>query len=181
MTEITTSSVNENHLLLYKREPIDELYIHFIYTGLDTTPFIDDILTVKHEFMGGVSILKKEQLLYYIDKYRKVNNKKYKPTDLLLYVNNLDQENLDKFHTMNVEDTEFVELTRPFLRVLNLFDDIEIGETFLMFHSLTALYIVFKEMPRPDKLKMGASVSKRFIKSLKIFDNSYKKRTNKKR
>lgn len=172
-----TLSVSENNLLLYKREPINEMYIHFIYTNLDS--MIEDIISIKHEFHTNKPILKKEQILYYIEKYRKINNKKYKLSDLLLYVNNLSQDDLEKFHKMDVEQSEFINLTKPFLQVLNMFNDIEIGETFLMFHSLTSLYIVFNETPKQDKTKYVTSVSKRFIKSLKVMDQENLQNQNK--
>jgi len=180
---IYTEKIKEEYDdLLYKKEYLETIPIYFLYVDINSN--LESIESIKHSFTDN-TVLKKEQLMYYIETYKKRENKKYKIIDFFLYSNDLEKEKMDDFFEFEIDSSSFKELAKPFLRKFSFFNDIIIPENYIMFHSFSGIYLIFQEQLKPDK-NGSSSISKKYIKSLKnhqlILDGALNsKQTRKKR
>jgi len=161
---IHTKKIEEEYNdLLYKKEYLETIPIYFLYVDINSN--LESIESIKHTFTDN-TVLKKEQLMYYIETYKKRDTKKYKMIDLFLYSNDLEIKKMNDFYEFEIDSSSFKELTKPFLRKISFFSDIVIPENYIMFHSFSGIYLIFQEQLKTEKNKTS-SVSKKYVKSLK--------------
>ena len=163
MSIYTKKLEEEYEDLLYKKEYLETIPIYFLYVDLNSN--LESIESIKHTFTDN-TVIKKEQLMYYIETYKKRDTKKYKMIDLFLYSNDLEKEKMNDFYDFEIDSSSFKELTKPFLRKISFFSDIVIPENYIMFHSFSGIYLIFQEQLKTEKNKIS-SMSKKYIKSLK--------------
>ena len=181
MSKYTEKMEEEYNDLLYKKEYLETIPIYFLYVNINSN--LESIESIKHSFTNENTVLKKEQILYYIETYKKRENKKFKIIDCFLYSNDLEKEKMNDFYEFEIDSSGFKELSKPFLRKISLYNDIIIPENYIMFHSFSGIYIVFQEQIKSDK-NGTSSISKKYIKSLKqhqmILDGTIKSKHTRK-
>jgi hypothetical protein len=85
--------------------------------------------------------LSADQVLYLIQKNKERSNKKYSLFQMLLYSVEVEIDHLNKLLSLQPEQYD----TDVFFHILPLYDSIDIPPSLFLFHSLNALYFVFKE------------------------------------
>jgi hypothetical protein len=130
----------------YAREPISSIHLYSLFVNLNSC--VDKITCDSIELdqnIDGKTILSKEKILYYIQQKKKqgsLNGKKYRLIDSLLFLVDLDPEHLQDYS--HQEPT--VESSQSFFKVLSVLNDTIVSESIFIFHSLNAIYLIFKEM-----------------------------------
>jgi len=167
-SNISSSGSLNSKLFSYEREPIPSIALYFIYTDNDLN--IQNITTTEHAFSTPSSTtFKKEQIMYYIENRRKIDNKKYKLVDLLCFHVDLEEKIISDFIAIKEENIQ--SFSQSFFKVLNIFHDITFSSSIFHFHSLSSLYFIFREnQPEPEKptLKSILKVPKKYKKTRKI-------------
>jgi hypothetical protein len=135
----------------YCREPMNEIttYCLYINTDLELEKVTTEKMAIEScEYDGlgscrrGVS---KERVLHFIQiKKNSFPETKYRLLDMLLYNVELEPENIQSYSISE----NFQELSKPFLKVLPVFDNVTVTDSIFIFHSLNALYFLFKEVER---------------------------------
>jgi hypothetical protein len=125
------------------------------------------------------NILNKEQILYFIEKNKKYDNKKYKISDILVFTIDIEPSQIKEFIDCNMENTEFSLFTKKFFRQTSIFDDIIIPSSLFLFHSFFGIYFVFKEQENPIKkmnyLYKGSLLKQKEESKMKSIIKKYKK------
>jgi hypothetical protein len=135
----------------YKREPMKELLMFFVY--IDKELSIEKIIK-EHVEIDVVGSISKEKLLHFIQTKRHRADgslgKKYKLLDLLEFHIPLEPGELDGF--IKEDDG-----SRPFSKLLPIFQSVVIDPSIFIFHDLNSLFFFFKEVENPVKsiLKTG--------------------------
>ena len=131
------NSIDKN----YCREPMNEITTYCVYINKELE--IEKVTTEKMLIEGGV--LSKERVLHFIQgKKNSFSETKYRLLDMLLYNVELEPENIQSY---SISDN-FHDLSKPFLKVLPVFDNVAIPDSIFIFHSLNTLYFLFKEIER---------------------------------
>lgn len=129
------NSIDKN----YCREPMNEITTYCVYINKDLE--IEKVTTEKMLIEGGV--LSKERVLHFIQSKKKsFSETKYRLLDMLLYNVELEPENIQSY---SISDN-FYDLSKPFFKVLPVFDNVAIPDSIFIFHSLNTLYFLFKEI-----------------------------------
>ena len=161
----------------YSREPMHKIQAYCVYVNKDSCiekVNIENIALEKIE--NGNRIITKEQILHFIQTKKVLKHSKetqpsitrckpitiisttpcatpannsdgvrYKLQDILLYNIELESQNIQHYSQVD----NYTELSAPFFKVLNIFDEIVIPPSIFVFHSINALYFIFKENNKP--------------------------------
>jgi hypothetical protein len=132
----------------YIREPMDSIRLYFLYINLQS--YIEKItyetINLSYYKEKGCSIIPKEQVLQLIQNKRiTTNNSKYIFKDSLLYLVDLEPENIQNFSKNNDSNAS------QFLKVLPPIEDISIYPSIFIFHKLNAIYFIYHEVEYEKK------------------------------
>lgn len=119
------------------REPMKDICIYFIY--LNSRNVMEKIFMEK-EILSSIRGISKERILKIIQTNRELPNSqnKYRFFDLLLFHVDIQPENIPRFSQPD-------NVSEGFFKVLPIFHDIVLEDSLRIFHSVNALYILFKE------------------------------------
>jgi len=146
--DLDTSWIHENERL-YKisenviREPMDIVPITCIY--INRNMYIDKIIHKKQNLIKNDrgAVLTKEALLQIIQENKlKTPFSKYKLEDILLYLVNLEPENIQSYSKNENVDGG----SKNFLSVLSIMNDVEFEDSIFIFHNINTIYFIFQEI-----------------------------------
>jgi hypothetical protein len=148
--DLDISWINEHERLSkihqnYNREPMESIQLYFIY--INRNLYIEKIIHDKQQLCLSedktYSYLSKEILLQIIQS-RKIKTpfSKYKLTDVLSYLVNLDPEHIQYYS----KNENFEEHGTNFFNILNVINDIQIQPSIFIFHEMNAIYFLFQEV-----------------------------------
>ena len=135
------STINENYL----REPMDSINVYYVY--INRNQYIEKIISDKLPLSLSEdkthSYLSKETLLQIIQSRKiKTSFSKYKLTDVVSYLVDLEPENIQSFsNTDNVEQA-----TPSFFKIRSFMDDIQFNNSIFIFHGVNSIYFLFEEV-----------------------------------
>jgi hypothetical protein len=135
------STINENYL----REPMDSISVYYVY--INRNQYIEKIISDKLPLSLSEdkthSYLSKETLLQIIQSRKiKTSFSKYKLTDVVSYLVDLEPENIQSFsNTDNLEQT-----TPSFFKIRSFMDDIQFNNSIFIFHGVNSIYFLFEEV-----------------------------------
>jgi hypothetical protein len=135
------SAIHQN----YNREIMESIHLYFIY--INHNLYIEKIIHDKQPLCLSedktYSYLSKEILLQIIQS-RKIKTpfSKYKLTDVLSYLVNLEPEHIQYYS----KNENFEEHGTNFFNVLNVINDIQIQPSIFIFHEMNAIYFLFQEV-----------------------------------
>ena len=170
----------------YSREPMDSILCYFVYVNLEnsiekvTSERIDlgqrsfasqHSETINQENAkrsddlggdGNKTVISSEQVLQLIQSNRiSTPTTKYIFQESFLYYVDLESENLQQF----IQGDNYVDISKRFLQVLPLLDDIVIPPSIFVFHHLNSLYFLFKEVVNkqmaPKSILKGSGTRKK--------------------
>jgi hypothetical protein len=127
----------------YSREPMDSILCYFVYVNLENS--IEKVTSERIDLGGDGSktVISSEQVLQLIQSNRiSTPTTKYIFQESFLYYVDLESENLQQF----IQGDNFVDISKRFLQVLPLLDDIVVPPSIFVFHHLNSLYFLFKEV-----------------------------------
>jgi len=128
----------------YFREPMENIDLFFIY--INQNDYINKILCENHSLVTTDPVLgsqiHKEELLKIIQSKKHVTPfSKYRLLEIVSYHVDLEPENIQSFSKIeNLEEHKF-----QFFKKLSAIDDIIISPSIFIFHSINAIYFIFKE------------------------------------
>lgn len=138
--------IQHNH----PREHMDSITCHFLYVNSESS--IDTIasesIALEWNTDKTMKIISKERVLRIIQERR---NTRYIYNDACLYLVDLEPE-----HIQNYSD-------KSFLVNLRAVDDICVGPSIFVFHSINAVYFIFKEIKSILKKGNGNSNTKKRV------------------
>lgn len=153
----------------YSREFMDSILCNFIYVNLENS--IEKISSERIELMvrtinpedGTKTVISSEQVLQLIQSNRiSTPTTKYIFQESFLYYVDLESENLQQF----IQGNNHVDISKRFLQILPLLDDIVIPPSIFVFHHLNSLYFLFKEVINkqvaPKSILKNSGTRKRF-------------------
>jgi hypothetical protein len=135
------STINENYL----REPMDSINVYYVY--INRNQYIEKIVSDKLPLLLSEdkthSYLSKETLLQIIQSRKlKTSFSKYKLTDVVSYLVDLEPENIQSFsNNDNVEQS-----TPSFFKIRSFMDDIQFNNSIFIFHGVNSIYFLFEEV-----------------------------------
>jgi len=135
------STINENYL----RETMDSISVYYVY--INRNQYIEKIISDKLPLSLSEdkthSYLSKETLLQIIQS-RKIRTSfsKYKLTDVVSYLVDLEPENIQSFS--NNENVE--QYTPSFFKIRSFMDDIQFNNSIFIFHGINSIYFLFEEV-----------------------------------
>jgi hypothetical protein len=135
------STINENYL----REPMDSINVYYVY--INRNQYIEKIISDKLPLSLSedktCSYLSKETLLQIIQSRKiKTSFSKYKLTDVVSYLVDLEPENIQSFsNTDNLEQA-----TPSFFKIRSFMDDIQFNNSIFIFHGVNSIYLLFEEV-----------------------------------
>jgi hypothetical protein len=135
------STIQENYL----REPMDSVNVYYVY--INRNQYIEKIINDKLPLFLSKdkthSYLSKENLLQIIQS-RKIKTplSKYKLTDILSYLVDLEPENIQSFSNNEILEQS----TSSFLKVCSFIDDIQFNNSIFIFHGVNSIYFLFEEV-----------------------------------
>ena len=116
-----------------EKEIMNEIGIYFIY--INKNSYIEKILFEKQvlEKENEFSFISKESILKIIQS-KKIStpNSKYKLIDILSYIIDISHEKIENLENIS-------------LKVLPIFNDIQINKSIFVFHNINTIYFIFKE------------------------------------
>ena len=144
------STIKESYL----RETMDSINCYFVY--INRNQYIEKIITDKLPLLLSddktYSYLSKETLLQIIQS-RKIKTpfSKYKLTDVVSYLVDLEPENIQSYsnseNEKNVKDVKDVkDLDNPFFNIRSFMDDIKFNNSIFIFHGINSIYFLFEEV-----------------------------------
>lgn len=123
----------------YNKEHCDQINTIFIFVDIENN--IHKINSNKENLSitENKRLVTKERLIQIIECKKRENPKiKYSLTNILLYSNQIDTNDIRTYAKMENMDKEG-------LKVLSIFDEIVIPESIFIFHSINAIYFIFKQ------------------------------------
>lgn len=147
----------------YSREPMESILCYFVYVNLENS--IEKVTSERIDLSGGGSktVISSEQVLQLIQSNRiSTPTTKYIFQESFLYYVDLESENLQQF----IQGDNYVDISKRFLQVLPLLDDIVVPPSIFVFHHLNSLYFLFKEVVNkqtaaPKSILKGSGTRKR--------------------
>jgi hypothetical protein len=127
----------------YSREPMDSILCYFVYVNLENS--IEKVTSERIDLNddGSKTVISSEQVLQLIQSNRiSTPTTKYIFQESFLYYVDLESENLQQF----IQGDNYVDISKRFLQVLPLLDEIVIPTSLFVFHHLNSLYFLFKEV-----------------------------------
>ena len=128
----------------YNKEPCEEISTYFLFVDLDNN--IHKVSSDKENLVVGGDnkrMITKERLIQMIENKKKENSKtKYRLINILLYCNEIDANEIRNYaKTENIK-----EISTNTLKVLSIFNDAIIPPSIFIFHTINAIYFIFKEI-----------------------------------
>ena len=164
----------------YLREPMDTIRCYFLYINMNS--YIETItseqITVSYQKgepsqnndnTSKIGIIPKEQVLHIIQNNKVNKNARYVFKDSWMYLVDLEPENLQDYSKCE----NFHEISKQFLQVLPIIDDIQIPPSIFIFHDINAIYFLFQEVP-PKEIVKPKSILK--ITDATLSDSNKKKK-----
>ena len=141
----------------YSREPMESILCYFVYVNLENS--IEKVASERIDLSGSLggsqgddeglrskgskAVISSEQVLQLIQSNRiSTPTTKYIFQESFLYYVDLESENLQQF----IQGDNYVDISKRFLQVLPLLDDIVVPPSIFVFHHLNSLYFLFKEV-----------------------------------
>jgi len=131
------------------REPMTSILCHFIY--INQYQYIDNIVTEELSWdTDGPRVIPSAKVLQMIQTKRyNTPNTKYIFKESCLFHVDLEPEHVQEFAAREDDAVDF----RRFFRVLPPVEDIVLSDAIFLFHSVSAIYFFFQEVP----LKRGSN------------------------
>lgn len=114
----------------------------FVYINASNS--IDKVISENHATIlteNGHAVLPYQKVLQLIQTKKNTVAAKYKLTDILSYVFELQSSNIVHF----ANSDEFVELSKTYMKVCPTYEDVKIHASLKIFHNTNAIYFLFKE------------------------------------
>jgi hypothetical protein len=136
----------------YNKEPCDQINMYFLFVDVDNN--IHKISSLKENICIGEDdkrIITKERLIQIIEAKKKENPKiKYRLANILLYCNEIEANDIRNYaKNENIES-----ISNNVLKVLSIFNDVVIPNSIFIFHSINAIYFIFKQIKNKNAGKM---------------------------
>lgn len=134
-------SINTN----YDKEFCNEINMYFLFVDVDNNihkvSSDKETLTMRED---ACRIITKERLLQIIEAKKRENPKiKYRLNSMLLYCNETNPNDIRTY----AKTSELTEISKNVLNVLSIFNDVVIPKSIFVFHSINAVYFIFKQVP----------------------------------
>lgn len=151
--DLDTSWIQEHERLStikesYIRESMDSINCYFVY--INRNQYIEKIITDKLPLLLSedktFSYLSKESLLQIIQS-RKIKTpfSKYKLTDVVSYLVDLEPENIQSYSNSESQ-TNLDQQPNPFFNIRSFMDDIKFNNSIFIFHGINSIYFLFEEV-----------------------------------
>jgi hypothetical protein len=128
----------------YNKECMNYILTKYIYININDE--IENVCSDKipiDNTINNIPIIKNENVLEIVQKKRNISTeKKYKLIDILLYNVDLEPEKIQNY----ANSDSFSELSKSFLKIHDIFNDIEVDSSIFIFHKINTLYFIFKEI-----------------------------------
>jgi hypothetical protein len=128
--------INKN----YNKEPCEQINTIFIFVDIENN--IHKINSNKEiiSILDNKRVITKERLIQIIESKKRENPKiKYHLSNVLLYCNEIDTDDMCTYAKTNNTGEEV-------LQVLSIFNDTIIPDSIFIFHSINAIYFIFKQV-----------------------------------
>ena len=139
----------------YKREMMNDIPIYFIYINSQST--IDKIICEKELVTNG--LVTKNRILQIVQQRKCISNNftvKYNLDSILHYNVNIEPEHIQKY----VHSENYTEMSKDFLKVFHVIDDIVIQPSIFIFHPINSIYFLFREESSKDTKRATKSILK---------------------
>ena len=122
----------------YCREPVTDIQIYSLY--INKNSYIDKITRKKHDIVDNV--LTRDAVLGIIQNNKRMASKKYKLMDVLVYNVDLEPQHIQTYSQTN----DIPASSKSFFKVLPIVDEIHIPPSIFIFHSLSSVFFMYKEV-----------------------------------
>ena len=122
----------------YCREPVTDIQIYSLY--INKNSYIDKITRKKHDIVDN--ILTRDAVLGIIQNNKRMASKKYKLMDVLVYNVDLEPQHIQTYSQTN----DIPASSKSFFKVLPIVDEIHIPHSIFIFHSLSSVFFMYKEV-----------------------------------
>jgi len=122
----------------YCREPVTDIQIYCLY--INKNSYIDKIARKKQNIVDNV--LTRDAVLGIIQNNKRMASKKYKLMDVLLYHVDLEPQHIQTYSQTN----DIPASSKSFFKVLPIVDEIHIPPSIFIFHSLSSVFFMYKEV-----------------------------------
>lgn len=145
VTEDSLDWINDDIYDKYNTEPITSLNVNLVYINANNEieKIIEEYIT-----LNQVGTIERDELIRMVKRWRTSNNIKYKLLSLLVYIVDLQPDNIKKFLSNNVEDVKTS--YNNFLKPLTKFDLVNLKKSISLFHDLNGITIIYH---RPKNTK----------------------------
>ena len=154
------NNINQN----YYREPVGEITMKCIYINKHSE--IEDVVSESYDITSSgkenESVITKEEILYFIQRKKQLENSKYSLIDILIYCVDMEPEHIQNY-SKNENNSE---ISEKFLHVHSIFSEIVLPDSIFIFHSVNAVYFIFKERKMHAGVKMRPFISGVIPKSI---------------
>ena len=142
-------SINTN----YNKEPSAQINTYFLFVDVDNN--IHKVSSDKENLFigeGNTTIITKERLIQIIENKKRENPKiKYRLANILLYCNEIEPNEIRNY----AKNENMEENSNKGLKVLSIFNDIVIPPSIFIFHSINAIYFIFKQLKNKNRAKVN--------------------------
>jgi hypothetical protein len=122
----------------YCREPVTDIQIYSLY--INKNSYIDKITRKKHDIVDNV--LTRDVVLGIIQNNKRMDSKKYKLMDVLVYHVDMEPQHIQTYSQTN----DIPASSKSFFKVLPIVDEIHIPHSIFIFHSLSSVFFMYKEV-----------------------------------
>ena len=133
------NNINQN----YYREPVGEIIMKCIYINKHSE--IEDVVSETYDITScgeeNESVITKEEILYFIQRKKQIEHSKYNLIDILVYCVDIEPEQIQNYSKNENND----EISQKFMRTHSIFNEIVLPDSIFIFHSVNAVYFIFKE------------------------------------
>jgi len=135
------------------KEPCVQINTYFIFVDVDNN--IHKVSSDKENLVigeGNPSIITKERLLQIIENKKRENPKtKYRLANILLYCNEIEPNEIRNY----AKNENMEEISNNVLKVLSIFNEVVIPPSIFIFHSINAIYFIFKQIKNKNRAKVN--------------------------
>jgi hypothetical protein len=154
------NNINQN----YYREPMSEITMKCIYINKHSE--IEDVVSETYDVTScgkeNESVVTKEEILYFIQRKKQLDNSKYSLIDILIYCVDMEPEHIQNY----AKNENNSEISEKFLRTHSIFNEIVLPDSIFIFHTVNAVYFIFKERKTHTGVKMRPFISDVIPKSI---------------
>jgi len=137
----------------YNKEPCVQINTYFIFVDVDNN--IHKVSSEKENLVigeGNTNIITKERLLQIIENKKRENPKtKYRVANILLYCNEIEPGEIRNY----AKNENMEEISNKTLKVLSIFNDVVVHPSIFIFHSINAVYFIFKQLKNKIRAKVN--------------------------